>query len=104
LSIADDNGNGQRKLVDITGNKIIAFVSEDRPVSMVDTIRKIRHLSDQKNETQVIVASLQKLSVKHLAMKRMVSSGNMLFINDPRWSKDHQMKKIKMPFSHKIAN
>ena len=66
---------------------MIAFVSDDCPVSMVATVIKARQFADQNKGGQLIVAPLQQLSETHLLMNRMVSNGNMLFINDEQWRK-----------------
>ncbi len=64
---------------------------------MVETVRKARQLVDQRQGTVLIVAPLQELSEKHLAMSRMVSGGSMLFINDEKWRKENLARKIKLP-------
>ena len=97
LLVTDGDGNSKRRLDEFKTNKIIAFVSEDCPVSMVETVIKVRQLVDQKKNVLMIVAPLQELSEKHLAKRRMVSSGNMLFINDEKWRKENLAKKIKLP-------
>jgi hypothetical protein len=49
----------------------------------------------------MIVAPLQKLSAKHLAMRRMVSGGSMFFIDDEKWQKERPTEKIRLPrFEH----
>ncbi len=97
LLVLETNGNRERKLAEFKGNKIIALVSDDCPVSMVETVRKARQLVDQRQGTVLIVAPLQELSEKHLAMSRMVSGGSMLFINDEKWRKENLDRKIKLP-------
>ena len=97
MHIADAGRNKERKLRDFKGDKIIAFVSEDCPVSMVETVSKARQLAGQKENVPVIVAPLQKLSEKHLAMARMIRHKNMFFINDEQWRKENLPKKIQLP-------
>lgn len=97
LLIAGADGNKKRKLAGLKGNKLIAFVSEECPVSMVETISKVRQLAAKKENITVIVAPLQKLSSNHLVMARMISSGKMLFINDEKWRKTNLPKQIKLP-------
>jgi hypothetical protein len=72
------DGDKERKLGDFKGTKIIAFVSEDCPVSMVETVSKARQLANQKGNVPVIVAPLQKLSRNHLSMASMIRHKNML--------------------------
>ncbi len=104
LLVTDGDGNGKRRLDAFKGGKIIAFVSEDCPVSMVETVVRVRQLADRKKNVQVIVAPLQELSEKHFAMRRMVIGGNMFFINDEKWRKEYLVKKIKLPLFVEIAD
>ncbi|MEA3467026.1 MAG: hypothetical protein U9R57_02240 [Thermodesulfobacteriota bacterium] len=97
LLVAGGDGKGKRRLGAFKGEKIIAFVSQDCPVSMVETVIKVRQMADRKKNVVVIVAPLQELSEKHLAMGRMVSGGNMFFITDEQWRKEHLAEKIKLP-------
>jgi len=104
MLITEANGNKVRKLDEFKDNTIIAFVSDDCPVSMVETISKMRQLAAQKKDSSVIVAPLQKLSGHHLAMSRMISSGNMFFINDEKWRKDNLARKIRLPLFVRIGD
>ena len=104
LTVADADGNREKRLGEFSGDKIIAFVSDDCPVSMVETISKARDLADRKKDVVVIVAPLQKLSEKHLIMGRMVSNGNMFFINDEKCRKDNPAKNIKLPLFVRIGD
>lgn len=104
IQITDASGNKERRLSELEGNKIIAFVSDDCPVSMVETVIKARKIVEQKEDVTLIVAPLQALSEKHLAMNRMVSGGNMFFINDEIWIKEDLPKKIKLPLFQRIGN
>ncbi|MBU0485762.1 MAG: hypothetical protein KKB30_14755 [Proteobacteria bacterium] len=97
LLVTETNGAKEKKLADFKGPKIIAFVSDDCPVSMVETVSKARKSAGQKENLPVIVAPLQKLSSKHLAMANMISKGNIFFINDEKWQKATPAKKIKLP-------
>jgi len=78
MHIAVVDGDKEGKLGDFKGTKIIAFVSEDCPVSMVETVSKARQLANQKGNVPVIVAPLQKLSRNHLSMASMLRHKNML--------------------------
>lgn len=104
LAVTDADGNRKRRLAEFKGDKIIAFVSDDCSVSMVETISKARDLADRKKDVVVIVAPLQKLSEKHLVMSRMVSNGNMFFINDEKWRRDKPAKNIKLPLFVRIGD
>ena len=94
----------EKKLGDFKGTKIIAFVSEDCPVSMVETVSKARQLAAQKKNITVIVAPLQKLSRNHLAMASMIRHKNMFFINDEQWRKENLPKKIQLPLFIQIGD
>jgi hypothetical protein len=50
----------------------------------------------------LIVAPLEKLSGKHLAMSRMIRNGKLLFVCDEKWRKDNLAKKIKLPLFVKV--
>ncbi len=89
---------------DIKGSKIIAFVSEQCPVSMVATVSKARILAKEKNPVTLIVAPLEKLSDKHLAMSRMLRNGKLLFASDEKWRKNNLTKKVKLPLFVRIEN
>ena len=103
LLVTDANGNRERQFVELKGNKSIAFVSDDCPVSIVETIIKVRQLAGRKKDEVLIVAPLQQLSPNHLAMDRMTSNGNMLFINDEKWRKENLAKNIKLPLFIRIG-
>jgi hypothetical protein len=96
--------NKDRKLSDVQGNKLISFVSDDCPVSMVETIIKVRKLAKQKKDVAVVVVPLQELSKNHLTMSNMVRNSNMFFINDEKWRKDNLAEKIKLPLFVKPQN
>jgi len=104
ILITAADGDKERKLGDFKGNKIIAFVSDDCPVSMVETVSKARQFANQKENVPVIVAPLQKLSKNHLAMTSMIRNGNMFFINDEKWRKDNLAKKIKLPLFVQVGD
>jgi hypothetical protein len=96
LLLTGADGNRTLQLGELKGKKLIAFVSNDCPVSMVETIIKARQLAGQKKDV-LIVAPLQKLSPKYLLINRMVSKGNMVFVNDEKWRKDNLAEKIQLP-------
>jgi hypothetical protein len=95
LNLTDSNGS-KKTLQELGGKKIIAFVSDNCPVSMVETVIEARR-SAQQSDTTLIVVPLQQLSGHHLAMRRMVSGGNMLFVDDEKWRKEHLADKLKLP-------
>ncbi len=91
---------GQNKTLNfagIKGNKLIAFVFEQCPVSMVATVSRARKMADEKSATALIIAPLEKLSGKHLAMNRMIRNGKLLFVSDEKWQKNNLANKIKLP-------
>jgi len=87
----------ERKLDNFKSKKIIAFVSDSCPVSKVETVVMARRLSVQKNDIKLIIAPLQQLSDKHLTISRMVSGGNLLFVDDEKWREENLATKIKLP-------
>ena len=103
IHIAEAKGDKKRTLGDFKGNRIIAFVSDDCPVSMVETMSMARQLTSRKENVPVIVAPLEKLSRNHLSMNRMISNRNLFFINDEKWRKDNLAKKIKLPLFVRIG-
>lgn len=97
ITKGDDGQN--MKLADMPADKIIAFVSEECPVSMVEAVIQARRLAARHPNAPLIVAPVEKLSEKHLSIARMVSRGNILFINDDKWRKENLPGKIKLPLS-----
>jgi hypothetical protein len=95
LNLTDANGK-QKTLQELSGKKTFAFVSDDCPVSKVETVIKARHLARQGNEA-LIVVPLQPLSKIHLSILRMVSGGNIMFINDEKWRKENIQQRMKLP-------
>ncbi len=59
--------------------------------------RGLRRLAAQEKDVKLIIVPLQKLSDKHLAMRRMLTSGNMFFVNDERWRKENLAKNLRLP-------
>jgi len=104
LLIADVKSNRDLKLSNLKGKKIISFVSEGCPVSMVKTIIKARQAARSKWANKIIVAPLEKLSEKHLTMNRMIQGSPLLFINDGKWRKENLAKKIKLPLFVHVEN
>lgn len=95
LNLTDSSGS-KKTLQELDGRKVITFVSDDCPVSMVETVVEARRLVQQP-DTTLIVFPLQQLSKHHLAMRRMVSGGNMLFVDDEKWRKGNLSGKLKLP-------
>jgi hypothetical protein len=96
LLISKTDSMQKIKLGDLKGRKIISFVSEDCPVSMIKTVIKTRQLANQKENLPVIIAPLDT-SRSYLNMARMISKANMFFISDKKWRKENLAKKIKLP-------
>jgi hypothetical protein len=69
---------------------------------MVEAVMLVRHAAQEK-ETTVIVAPLQQLNESHLAIRRMVSGGKMLFVDDDKWRKENLPEKLKLPRFVQIA-
>jgi hypothetical protein len=103
LRITDAQGKRETRLSTFNGEKIIAVVSDDCPVSMVETVSKARQLVEQKEDVTLIVAPLQELSEEHLAMNRLVSGGDILFVDDERWPQGKVVKKMRLPLFHRIG-
>jgi len=97
MQIVRADRDKERKFSDFKGNKVIAFVSEECPVSMVETISKARQLATQNEDVPMIVAPLEKLSKKHLAMSRMIRNGNMFFVENEKWRQGNLATKIRLP-------
>ncbi|WP_143170863.1 hypothetical protein [Desulfopila aestuarii] len=95
LTVIDAKGN-KRILRQLSSNTTIAVVSDDCPVSKVDTVMQARRLAQQAGKTMV-VAPLQPLSENHLSMQKMVSGGNMLFVDDEKWRKENMPQQMKLP-------
>jgi hypothetical protein len=103
LRITDANGNRETRLSAFHHNKIIAFVSDECPVSMVETVSKARELVEHKQNVTLIVAPMTAVSDKLSAMNRMVRGGNLLFFNDVRWQQGNMSKKPRLPLFHQIS-
>jgi hypothetical protein len=104
LKVTDTSKSAENELAEIHGKKTIAFVSEDCPVSMVQTVMEARQLADQRKGERLIVAPLEELSDIQLAMNKMVSNGSMLFINDEKWRKEYLAEKIKLPLFVQVGD
>lgn len=95
LALIDLNGNN-KLFKEFSGKKTIAFVSDDCPVSKVETVVNARLLSQQRNTT-LIAVSLQPLSENHLSMQKMVGGGTIMFVNDEKWRKENVPQQMKLP-------
>ncbi|MBU0676408.1 MAG: hypothetical protein KJ950_17370 [Proteobacteria bacterium] len=104
LKITDAGGKEERKLADFAGEKFIAFVSDDCPVSMVEAVVKARSLAHQKATIPLIVAPLQKLTDTHLAMAKMISGSTLLFMKDEEWRQKNLANRLKLPLIISIKN
>lgn len=85
LTVTDARGKQQGTLADLKGEKTVALVSDDCPVSMVAAVVNARELARQKTANPLIVAPLQRLSRQHLAMAKMIRDEKILFIDDEKW-------------------
>ena len=97
LRVVEADGRGERPLATIEGEKIIAFVSTDCPVSLVAAVARARQIADQGKRVQLIVAPVQPLSATHLGLNRMVHNGHLLFIDDEPWRSAHLAETIRLP-------
>nr|WP_320009589.1 hypothetical protein [uncultured Desulfobulbus sp.] len=93
LTLRDRNGN-QAALQELSGKKVVTFVSDDCPVSKVAAVVTARSLPPG---TTLIVVPLQTLSEKHLALQRMVSGVKMKFVDDYKWRKENVQEGMKLP-------
>lgn len=100
-ALIDAAGNNRGTVKDFS-NGVVAFVSEDCPVSMVETVIKARALAKQGKGAKLVVAPLQKIFTGHLAMRAMVSKDNMLFVRDEQWTRQLP-KDIRLPLFVDIA-
>jgi hypothetical protein len=96
LTLVVPSTKNQKKLNETKGNKIMAFVSDDCPVSMVETVMKARSAAQGKDQT-IVAIPLQQLNENHMSMRRMVSGGNMLFVDDEKWRKENFPEKLRLP-------
>ncbi|MCD6389405.1 MAG: hypothetical protein J7L69_08330 [Desulfobulbaceae bacterium] len=71
---------------------------------MVAAVSKARKLAAENQTTSLIVAPLEKLSDKYLAMNRMIRNGKLLFVSDEKWRKDNLAKKIRLPLFIPLEN
>lgn len=97
IKIINKNSSETITLKEIKGEKLFSFVSNDCPVSKVDTIIRARQLSKTVDK-KLIVVPLEKLSDEHLVMRKMLSTQNMYFINDDEWRKNNVQQKIWLPY------
>jgi len=102
LQLARSDGASAGKLGGFKGTKMVAFVSDECPVSMALTVIKARELTGSEKEQLLIVAPLERLSKKHLAMNRNVSGGNMMFIDDEKWRKKNLRENLRLPLFVRI--
>lgn len=101
LTVTDAQRTWQGKLVDLKGEKTIALVSEDCPVSMVEAVVKARELARQKAAIPLIVAPIQELSDTHLAMAKMIRDEKILFLDDEKWQKKKPADRPRLPYFFK---
>jgi len=70
---------------------------------MVETVIKARELARQGKGAKLTVVTVQQLSEKHLAMRRMVANDNMVFVSDEKWLKENLPKDIRQPLFVDLA-
>jgi len=84
-------------LADFKGKKTIALVAADCPVSMTMAVAKARELARHPTANPLIVAPLQPLSGKHLAMAKMIRDEKILFIDDEKWFREIPATLARLP-------
>ncbi len=97
LKVTDTHGKQQGTLADFKGDKTIALVADDCPVSMTVAVAKARELARHPTANPLIVAPLKQLSDKHLAMAKMIREEKILFINDEKWFREKPAIRPKLP-------
>jgi len=106
LQLVNSDGSTAGKLGALKGEKTVAFISSDCPVSMVRAVIKARELAEANTDGGyqfLIVVPLEQLSEKHRAMSRNVSGGAMLFVDDKSWVEEN-LRNIRLPLIEKIQN
>ena len=96
LAVLAGDGSSGLSLGKLSGNKTMAFVSTECPVSMVMAVVKARQARQRKGEGLVVVP-LEKLNKKHLAMSRMVRGREIYFLNDEKWRQNSLGKTMRLP-------
>ncbi len=97
LKVKDAHGKPHGTLADINGNKTIALVADDCPVSMTVAVAKARELARRKTANPLIVAPLQPLNSNHLAMAKMIRDEKILFIDDEKWFREQPATRPRLP-------
>lgn len=97
LSVLNHATNRSIPLKEITQQKYITTVSLKCPVSLVQAVSKARQFASRKDNIVVIAAPVEELSEEHLAMNRLLSQGQILFINDSEWSNSVDTQKVRLP-------
>lgn len=97
LTLSNGQGTRQARLTDLEGEKTIALVADDCPVSMVAAVVKARELAKSKAATPLIVAPMPTLKDTHRAMARMIRDEQILFINDEKWFREQPAARPRLP-------
>lgn len=97
LALVSGDGRARGKLGDIKGQKMIALVSEDCPVSLVETVVLARQASEEPTRQAVIAVPVQELSQRHLAMAGMIRGNGLLFIDDEPWRQANRARSLRLP-------
>ncbi len=103
MEVTDGSSAFSMPISSISGNKIVAFVAVDCPVSMVATVTMARKLIAQKSDATMIVAPVGALSDKHVAMSRMINGGDLLFLKDNGW-RTNQKEPLRLPLFQQVKN
>lgn len=97
ISVTEPDSAVSSHLGRFIGRRLVAFVSENCPVSLVQTVRTARRIAEQHEPTALFIAPLESLGPAHLSIRKMVSGGAMFFIDDEQWRKDNLAEKIRLP-------
>lgn len=97
LMLTGKKGQRQIELHEIQGDKILAFVSGECSVSMVQAISFARLKDGSRPKYQIIVVPVKKLSVKHFTMGKKLSTSNLYFVQDDKWIEKNVPDNLRLP-------
>lgn len=102
LTLTNAQGTWQGTLGDLKGEKTVALVADDCPVSMTVAVIKARELARHNAASSLIVAPLQKLSDTHRVMAKMIREEKILYINDEKWYGTIPVNRPRLPFIYAL--
>ena len=95
LAVVDSSGRNRGVLGDFVGKAVVSLVSDQCPVSKVETVFRARQLASGKEDGKIIVVPVGELTQGVLSMQRMLVKDNILFVKDPRCS---GIEDVRLPF------